>query len=428
MISALSISFYLSISTTDFMNRITVLLTLLIYCSVTMAQSATELYRKADAFQKDKDFLNAAQMYAAGIRAEGPTANIIRHRTAAASWAQAGTTDSAFHFLSMIATSTLTNRTLARNIEFGPEFRSLHTDKRWKTTLASIQSKAEVNGYVQEEFIYGRKDGIALTLIQIKPKIKPNGKAIIFVVSGNWISGYNGIEMPTTTVQSFLEKGYAVFAVVHGSNPRYAIPDAVSDLKRSVRYLRYHAKKFGIDPNKIGITGISAGGHLSLVIATADDKIDSLSIDPVERVSARVQAVAILHPPTDLLNWGAPGMNLVNAKELVKARGVYGAIDFRAWNDRYRIYEEVSDSSARTKIGIEISPIYHVSADDPPIFIIHGDADATVPLQQSQILIAKLVEAGVKNKLIIKKGGRHTFQDMLPEHNQFVDWFDEHLK
>jgi acetyl esterase/lipase len=410
------------------MKRTIALLALLICCSPVLAQTATELYRKGDASLNDKDYLNAAQLYAAGIRAEGTAANIMRYRTAAASWAQAGMADSAFHFLEMAAASSLVNRTLARNVEFGPEFTSLHTDKRWKTTLASIQSKAETNGYVQEEFIYGRKDGVALTLIQIKPKQKPNGKGIIFVVSGNWVSAYNGIEFPTLTVEAFLKKGYTVFAVVHGSNPRYAIPDAVADLKRSVRYLRYNAQKFGIDPDNIGITGISAGGHLSLMVATSDEQVNALSMDPVERVSARVQAVAVLHPPTDLLNWGAPGMNLVNAKELVKARGVYGAIDFRVWNDRYRIYEEVSDSSARTKIGREISPINHVSADDPPVFIIHGDADATVPLQQSQILIAKLNEAGVKNKLIVKKGGRHIFQDMLPEQNQFADWFDEHLK
>jgi ubiquinone biosynthesis protein COQ9 len=85
------------------MKRPIALVALLICCSVTMAQSAAELYRKADAFQKDKDYLKAAQMYAAGIRDEGNAANIMRHRSAAASWAQAGMSDSAFHFLKMIA-------------------------------------------------------------------------------------------------------------------------------------------------------------------------------------------------------------------------------------------------------------------------------------------------------------------------------------
>ena len=393
-----------------------------------MAQTPADLYRKGDAFLKEQDYKKAAQAYAEGIRAEGATASIVRYRTVAASWAQAGVADSAFYFLDQIATSAQTNKTIARMIEYGAEFTSLHTDKRWKKMLSNIQAAADTNGYVQEEFIYGRKDGVALTLIQIKPKVKPNGKAIIFVVSGNWVSSYNGIEMSTTTVNSFLTKGYTVFAAVHGSNPRYAIPDAISDIKRAVRYVRYHAKKFNIDPHHIGITGISAGGHLSLVVATAEDSMNPLSIDPVDRVSSRVQAVAVLFPPTDLLNWGGAGFNMVNAKELVKARGIYGAIDFREWNEQFRIYEEVADTSTRNKIGMAISPVNFVSSDDPPVFIIHGDADATVPLQQAQIFIAKLNEAGVKNKFIVKKNGRHVFTDMLPEHNQFADWFDEHLK
>jgi acetyl esterase/lipase len=214
---------------------------------------------------------------------------------------------------------------------------------------------------------------------------------------------------------------------MHGSQPRYAIPDAVSDIKRAVRYIRYNAGKFGIDPAHIGITGTSAGGHLSLLVATADDKINLTAPDPVDRVSSRVQAIAVLFPPTDLLNWGGPGMNMVNAKELLKAGKAWGAVDFRIWNEKYALYEEVADTAARSKIGWEISPINFVSADDPPVFIIHGDADQTVPLQQSQAIIAKFKEAGVPSNFIIKKGGRHNGDDMKPEWLGFVDWFDKYL-
>jgi dipeptidyl aminopeptidase/acylaminoacyl peptidase len=111
----------------------------------------------------------------------------------------------------------------------------------------------------------------------------------------------------------------------------------------------------------------------------------------------------------------------------IQAR-VYGAFDFRVLNNTTAIYEPVTDTTARNKIGKEISPIYAVSSDDPPIFIIHGDADMTVPLQQSQTFVAKLKEAGVTNNYIIKKGGRHNPDDMKPEFDQFVDWFDKYLK
>jgi acetyl esterase/lipase len=410
------------------MQKGILLLLLLITAKFTQAQTPADFYKKAETSYTAKDYATAATAFADGIRAEGDAAAMMRYRSAAAAFAQAGMADSAFRYLSLIAASSKTNRVMAAGIENGYEFSVLHKDKRWKTTLATLQKKAAENGYVQEEHIYGRKDGMALTMIRIQPKVKANGKAILFVASGGWISGYNGIEANTYLTEQFLVKGYTVFHIVHGSGPRYAIPDNINDLKRAVRFIRYNATRFGIDPNKLGITGGSAGGHLSLMIAMSDDAVQPNSTDPVERVSARVQAAAVLYPPTDLLNWGGPGLNMVNAKDLVKARGSYGAIDFRVWNDKYRIYEEVTDTTARSKIGHDISPIYFISKDDPPVFIIHGDADATVPLQQSKSFVARLNEEGVKNKFIIKKGGRHMPDDMLPEYHEFVNWFDEHLK
>jgi acetyl esterase/lipase len=392
------------------------------------SQSALDLYRKAETAYTAKDYKTAAHFFVDGLRIDSSATIIFRYWNAAAAFAQAGIADSAFHYLNIISNSSKTNRIVAANIENGYEFAVLQTDKRWKSVLAAIQRKAVANGYEQVEWIYGRKDGVALTLFQLKPKVKSNGKGIIFVSSGGWFSSYNGIEVNTYLMEQYLKKGYTVFNVVHGSTPRYAVPDAISDIKRSVRFIRYNAAKFGIDANKIGITGASAGGHLSLMIAVSDESVQPNSTDPVERVSARVQAVAALFPPTDVLNWGGPGFNMVNAKEIVKARGSYGAIDFRVWNDKYKIYEEVTDTAARSKIGRDISPIYSITKDDPPVFIIHGDADATVPIQQSKTFVARLEGTGVKNKFIIKKGGRHMPDDMLPEFNEFVNWFDENLK
>lgn len=268
---------------------------------------------------------------------------------------------------------------------------------------------------------------MGLTMVWIKPKTTSNGKAILSVVSGNWNSGYNGIEIPTARLEQYLAKGFTIFAVMHGSQPRFAIPEQVDDLKRAVRYIRYNAAKLGIDPGHIGITGGSSGGHLSLMVATADDKINATANDPVDRVSSRVQAVAVLYPPTDMLNWGGQGFNLANAKDRLKVGKVWGAVNFTTFNENYRLYEEVTDTSTRNKITKAISPIYAVSADDPPVFIIHGDADPTVPLQQTQSIMARFKEVNVINNVIIKKGGRHNPDDMNPEAQQFADWFDKYL-
>lgn len=408
-------------------------ITLLVSCFLTslylIGQNADALYKKGDSLYKIKDFKASAIAYANGIRMDGKTASVNRYRSSAAAWSLAGETDSAFHYLDMISLSPKVNKLIARNIEYGEDFIPLYKDKRWPIMVTNFNMQSEINAYPQEEFIYGRKDGMGLTLICIKPKLpKTNGKGIIYVISGSWVSSYNGIEMQTEAAEQYLAKGYTVFAVMHGSQPRYAIPDALNDIKRAVRYIRYNAGLFGIDPNHIGITGSSAGGHLSLLVATTDDKINPTAPDPVDRVSSRVQAVAVLFPPTDLLNWGGPGLNFVNAKELLKPGRVWGAVDFKTRNERLNLYEEITDTAARNKIGKEISPIYSVSADDPPVFIMHGDADQTVPLQQSRSIIAKFKEAGVPDRFIIKKGGRHNGDDMNPEWQEFVDWFDKYLK
>lgn len=371
------------------------------------AQGQADFYKNGDSLYKIKDYKNSALAFADGIRAEGQAASTGRYRSCAASWALDGEADSAFYYLNLISKSEKANKVIAHNIEYGVDFISLKNDKRWQPVLIKIQNQAEVNGYPQEEFIYGRKDGIGLTLVQIKPKIKSNGKGILIVISGGFVSSYNGIEFQIASAEQFLAKGYTVFAIMHGSYPRYAIPDAVNDIKRAIRYVRYNAGKFGIDPDHIGITGGSAGGHLSLTVATADDKISTTASDPVDRVSSRVQAVAVLYPPTDLLNYGEPG---------------------KVFRENTTLYGAVTDTAARNKIGREISPLNFVSPDDPPVFIMHGDADTVVPLQQSQAIIARFNEAGVPNRFIIKKGGKHNGNDMNPEAMEFVDWFDTYLK
>jgi len=409
--------------------RYTILLVICILTSFFLvAQNANQFYRKADSLYNIKDFKNSAIAYNEGIRLQGTTTGFIRYLSAASSWILANTPDSAFYLLNILSQNDKLTQSDYKNIESAKELAALQSDKRWKQLLAAVQKQADANTYPQEEFVYGRKDGMGLLMTQLKPKGKSNGKAIISVQAGSWFSNFTMVERGVYYKRQYLDKGYNVFMVVLGSQPRYAIPDQIEDLKRAVRYIRYNAKQLGIDPDHVGIEGGSAGGHLSLVIATADDKINVTASDPVDRVSSRVQAAAVLFPPTDFFNWGFPGAAMINVRgPQIQAR-VYGAFDFRVLNNTTAIYETVTDTTARNKIGKEISPIYAVSPDDPPIFIIHGDADMVVPLQQSQTFVAKLKEAGVTNKYIIKKGGRHNPDDMKPELDQFVDWFDKYLK
>ena len=156
----------------------------------------------------------------------------------------------------------------------------------------------------KEDVVYGRKFGTALTMDVFTPKANANGAAIVWVVSGGWFSAHEAIN--PAPIDEFLKRGYTVFAVVHGSQPRFTIPEIVEDMNRAVRFIRYHAADYHIDPDRIGITGGSAGGHLSLMQGTAGDTGNPDAKDPIDKTSSRVQAVACFFPPTDFLNYGKP--------------------------------------------------------------------------------------------------------------------------
>jgi acetyl esterase/lipase len=296
-------------------------------------------------------------------------------------------------------------------------------------TFFNLVSNAQDSlSYSKTELIYGRKDGMALTMLMLQPKQKANGKAIIYVLSGNWVSSEKMMEAFPEKAGLYIDAGYTLFGVMVGCQPRYSIPDEVGDLKRAVRFVRYHAAKYNIDATRIGITGSSSGGHLSLMIATADDVTGSGSADPVDKVSARVQAAAVFYPPTDFLNYGKPNTFSAVSQAGLALMGVAGAFDFKVWNDTTRTYVSVTSMEKKMQIAREVSPVNFVSADDPPVLIIHGNKDIVVPLQQSESMIEKLKEAKVPCNFIIREGGGHGWRNRETEEKNFVDWFDKYLK
>jgi len=274
----------------------------------------------------------------------------------------------------------------------------------------------------QSDVIYGRKHGMALTMDVFQPKENANGAAIIWTVSGGWFSSHEHINLDF--LRELLSRGYTVFAVVHGSQPQFTVPEAVADMNRAVRYIRSHAAEYGIDPNRIGISGGSAGGHLSLMIGTAGSPGDEKAKDDVEKASSRVQAVACFFPPTDFLNYGTPGFEWLNQgiKDPLRA-----PFDFREWDAERKYFAPVSEEKRR-EIARQISPAHHVSSDDPPTLLIHGDKDYLVPLQQSELIIEKFKAAGVPCELIVKKGDAHGWKDWHDDMKAIADWFDKYLK
>lgn len=262
-----------------------------------------------------------------------------------------------------------------------------------------------------EDVVYGRKFGTALTLDVIQPAVA-NGYGIIYTVSGGWHSSHEAVN--PRGYAPYLDRGYTVFAVVHGSQPRFIIPEVAQDIHRAVRFIRFSAQKWGVNPERLGITGSSAGGHLSLTLGTQGGPGKADAKDPIDRESSAVQAVACFFPPTDFLNYGTAGEDAVGTGILKDYKSAFGP--------------RADTPESRQVFGKEISPIYFITAALPPTLIVHGDADKLVPLQQAETFIQRATETGATAKVVVHAGGAHGWGGMDKDMEAIADWFDEYIR
>jgi acetyl esterase/lipase len=305
--------------------------------------------------------------------------------------------------------------------------------KRLLATLAALLAPIAIANAADpaytrtQDVIYGRLPGAVLTMDVFTPKANANGIGVVAMVSGGWSSSHAAVDAPyfASFADTLARRGYTVFAVVHGSQPKYTIPEILPMTSRAVRFIRYHAKEYHINPDRLGVTGGSAGGHLSLMQGCAPVPPDPKAADPVDRVPANVQAVGCFFPPTDFLNYGTPGHVALGRNELSWLRGPF---DFREFDRTTSSYKIIADEGKIRQIGHDISPFYFVTPDDAPALIIHGDADKLVPIQQAQIMVDALTKAGVPCKLVTKPGGGHGWAGVEKDVETIADWFDTYLK
>lgn len=280
----------------------------------------------------------------------------------------------------------------------------------WMVPL-SAPAQADVSFDRTEDVIYGRKFGTALTLDVFRPS-KPNGLGILLMVSGGWYSAHEAIN--PGYFRPLLARGYTVFTVVHGSQPKFTVTEVEQDIHRAVRFVRLNAARYGIDGRRLGITGASAGGHLTLTMAAKGAPGDPSAKDPVDQESSAVQCGACFFPPTDFLNYGQKGEDAVGVGVLKGFKAAFGP--------------RSETPEGRQQLGREISPIYFVHSNMPPVLIIHGDADRLVPIQQAESFVERCRELGVTARLEVREGKTHGWPDMARDMELFADWFDAHLR
>ncbi len=240
--------------------------------------------------------------------------------------------------------------------------------------------------------VYGYRDGLAM-YYDVEAPLESNGKGIILVVSGGMVSGTDNLNIVKPFWKVFLDEGYTLFQLYHPAHPTYRIPDAYEALKLGIADIKTNSLKFGVDRNRLGLFGVSTGGFLALLL--------SMSIDPSERSFADIEAVIALMPPVDVQD---PAFDL----ELFGAR----LLDFDP-----ALYSVMS-------------PINHVSSDDPPVLLIHGTNDQAVSFERNSVRMkAELDKAGVDSRLVAVDAGHETFREphLSNVHAEMVAWFNRYL-
>jgi acetyl esterase/lipase len=258
-------------------------------------------------------------------------------------------------------------------------------------SLAAIGFTLSVRAEVIRDIVYGHKDGMALVMDIYQPDGDANGAGVAYLVSAGFNSTLELQKNYEFRFMPLVEAGFTVFAVRHGSSPRYKVPDAYSDVSRAIQYIGANAEDFGVDPQRFGVFGSSAGGLLSLLVGLVDKTADG------EDVSFRPTAVVAYMPPSEV----RAGPN---------AR--FPALDFDP------------------ALAAAVSPVNHVSANDPPVLLVHGDADELVDISNSEVMHAALNEAGVTTEFVVIKGaphGRYLGAGGKIANSAMLGWFQKYL-
>jgi len=274
--------------------------------------------------------------------------------------------------------------------------------------IAQASAAAESPGKVsvQKDVEYARARDFSLKLDIYRPEAIGNGSlpCVVWLHGGGWRSGSKS--GGAARLSALVATGDYI-----GASVDYRLldiapwPAQIYDCKAAIRYLRANSKSLGIDPDKIGVWGASAGGHLASLLGTSGDMKDLEGDIGTTGVSSRVACVVDFCGPSDFL---LPGIGSPRVGDQVHVALFGGPLAER-------------ENAAR-----QASPVTHVTADDPPFLIMHGTADNTVNIRQSERLYEAQKKLGTNTTFVKAEGGAHGFGG--PEVSARVKaFFDKHL-
>lgn len=242
---------------------------------------------------------------------------------------------------------------------------------------------------IERNIIYGQAGETALPMDLYFPgRIRSNSiPVVMYVHGGGWVMGDKDMIQRMAWLEELRRRGYAVAAIDYRLGSDHKFPAMIEDAKCAVRFLRAHARVFGLAADRIGVIGDSAGGQLASLLGLTGTSGEFDGTGGWNRFSARVQAVVDLYGPTDFT--ASTASKSLMGRRILKA--AFGT----------------SDQDA--PILKQASPIHHVSSNSPPFLIVHGDHDKMVQIKQSENLNAALLAAGVSSTLVVVTNYSHGF-------------------
>ena len=213
--------------------------------------------------------------------------------------------------------------------------------------------------------------------------------AMIYIHGGGWRAGSKK-NIPDWLRKFVADEQLSVVSVEYRFTDIATHPAQANDCLKAIQFVRKNATTWNIDTKRLGVTGGSAGGHLSAYVALHDDAADAKSDDPVKHQSSRVACAVSFAGPTD---WT-----------------LLSTVEHRHPAYRQLIGYEPGTPAAEisAKLIKDVSPISFVSNDDPPIMQVHGDKDVIVPIEHAKNLHKQLEKIGVKSELVVIPGGNHS--------------------
>ena len=309
-------------------------------------------------------------------------------------------------FITLLAVVSLAcNRTQSQPTAAGVEPVETQPTVQNEAVLPSSEFDSSKLGTVAKDITYCTVDGVELKMDVYYPSENIGRFPVtMYVHGGGWSSGDKAQGAGVVEISELQQAGFLVVSVNYRLAPEYEFPAMIEDVKCAVRSLRAHADEYNLDPNRIGVWGGSAGGHLVNLLGTTDESA-GFDVGEYLEYSSRVQAVVDMFGPADLT---------------VQFEGGY-------------------ESASRVFGGFDAalaSPVTYVTADDPPFLMLHGEKDALVPIEQSDILLAALQAAGVPAELVPVANAGHSFKpnggQISPSRKEItqlvVTFFEEALK